>query len=46
MLVRGYIAGVYGVFRGGLGGVRGYEGACGIYFVSETAHVELKSGRV
>ena len=40
---------IYGVSRGCLGGVRGYEGdqgVCRVCFVSETAQVELKSGRV
>ena len=37
------------MFRGRLGGVRGikeYQGVFRVYFVSETAQVELKSGRV
>jgi hypothetical protein len=33
------------VFRGALRGIRGCLGFT-VYFVSETAHVELKSGRV
>jgi len=32
--------------RGGAGGFRGYGGKCRVYFVSETAQIELKSGRV
>ena len=43
----------YGVFRGCLGGdkgvIRGYQGVLGglrVYFVSETAQVELRRGRV
>ena len=35
-----------GLFRGGLGGVWGNQGLCRVFFVSETAQVELKSGRV
>jgi len=31
---------------GCLAGVKGYEGVCMVYHVSETAQVELKSGRV
>jgi len=37
---------IQGLCRGCLGGVRGYQGVSGVYFVSETAQVELKSGRV
>ena len=37
---------VYRLFRGCTGGVRGCEGVLRMYFVSETAQVELKSGRV
>ena len=37
---------VQGLLKGCLGGVRGYEGVSRVYFVSETAQVELKSGRV
>jgi len=36
---------VYGVFRGSSGGIRDCQGALRVYFVSETAQVELKSGR-
>ena len=39
----GYIS---GLFKGCLGGVRGYQGVCRVYFVSETAQVELTSERV
>ena len=35
-----------GLFRGCLGGDRGYEGCLGCSFVSETAQDELNSGRV
>jgi len=35
-----------GLFRGCLEGVRGYQGVPRVYFVSETAQVELNSGRV
>jgi len=35
-----------GLFTGCSSGVRGHEGVCRVYFVSETAQVELKSGRV
>ena len=41
--------GIRGAFRGCLGGVRGYQGfqgVCGVYFVTETVQVELRSGRV
>jgi len=34
------------LFRGCLGGVEGHYGVFRVYFVSETAQVELKSGRV
>jgi len=34
------------LFRGSLVGDRGYEGGFRVHFVSETAKVELKSGRV
>ena len=34
------------MFRGCFGRVDGYEGVFGVYFVSETAQVELKSGQV
>ena len=47
------LGGVLGAFRGRLGGVEGvlggareYQGVCKLCFVSETAQVELKSGRV
>ena len=39
---RGCLGGVYGV----LWGIRGYQGASRVCFVSETAQVELKRGRV
>jgi hypothetical protein len=35
-----------GLFTGCLGGIRGYQGVSRVIFVSETAQVELKSGRV
>jgi len=35
-----------GLFRGRLGGIRGFGGLFMVYLVSETAQVELKSGRV
>jgi hypothetical protein len=35
-----------GLFRGCLGGVRAYWAGFRVYFVSETAQVELRSGRV
>ena len=35
-----------GLFRWCVGGFRGYEGVLRVYFVSENAQVELKSGRV
>jgi len=35
-----------GLCRGCFGGVRGYEGGFRLYFVSETAQVEPKSGGV
>ena len=35
-----------GLISGCLEGVRGHKGASGVYFESETAQVELKSGRV
>ena len=35
-----------GLFRGCLEGVKGHYGAFRVYLVSETAQVELKSGRV
>jgi hypothetical protein len=35
-----------GMFRGCSGGIRGCYGVCRVYFVSETAQVELRSGRV
>ena len=34
------------MFRECIGGVNGYLGMCRVYFVSETAEVELKSGRL
>ena len=34
------------MFRRCLGGVRGYQGLCRVYFVLETAQVALKTGRV
>ena len=37
---------IQGGVRGCSGGIRGYCGVCGVYFVSETAQVELKTGRV
>ena len=37
---------VQGLLRRCLRGIRGYEGACRLYFVSETAQVELRSGPV
>jgi hypothetical protein len=37
---------MYGLLRGCLGGVRGHEGGCRVYFMSETAQAELKCGRV
>jgi len=37
---------IEGLSRGCLGGVRGYWGVFGVYYESETAQVELKSGRV
>ena len=37
---------MYGLMRGCLGGVRGHQGVYRARFVSETAQVELKSGRV
>jgi len=40
---RGFIQ---GLSRGCLAGVRVYEGVFRVLFVSETAQVELKSGRV
>jgi len=44
------LCGIGGARRGCLGGVyrgcQGYSGVSGVYFVSETAQVELKSGRV
>ena len=42
---RGCLAGVQGVLggiRGCLGGVRGYQGVFRVYYVTETAEVELK----
>jgi len=38
--------GIGGAFRGCLGGVKGHYGVFRVYFVSETAQVELKSGGV
>jgi len=35
-----------GRYKGCLGGVREYQGVCRVCFVSETAQVELRSGRV
>ena len=35
-----------GSLRGCAGGVKGYQGVFGVCIVSETAQVELKSGRV
>jgi len=35
-----------GALMGRLGGIRGCQGMSRVYFVSETAQVELKSGRV
>jgi len=37
---------ILGLFWGCLGVVMGYEGLCRVYFVSESAQVELRSGRV
>ena len=37
---------LFELFKGCLGGVRGYEGVFRVYIVSETAQLELKSGRV
>jgi hypothetical protein len=37
---------IQGLFGVCLVGVRGYEGVPRVYFVSETAQVELKDGRV
>jgi len=37
---------MYGLFKECLGGDRGYEWVCRVYFVSATAQVELRSGRV
>ena len=37
---------ILGFCRGCLAGVRGYQGVSRVYFVSETAYVEPKSGRV
>jgi len=34
------------LFRECVGGVKGHYGMFGVYFVSETAQVELKSGRM
>jgi len=34
------------LFKGCLGDVRRFWGVCRVYFVTETAQVELKSGRV
>jgi len=36
---------IQGLRRGCLGGLEGHFGVSGMYFVSETAQVELKSGR-
>ena len=36
----------WGLFKGSVGGVCGYQGVSKVYFVSETARVELHSGRV
>jgi len=36
---------IWGIFRGGLGGVRGYQGVYMMNFVSETAQVEMESER-
>jgi hypothetical protein len=38
--------GIGGACMGHSGGVSGYEGVTMVYLVSETAQVELKSGRV
>ena len=40
------IGGTFGSCRGRLGGVRGHQGVLHVYSVSETAQVELKSGRM
>jgi len=37
---------IQGLFKGCSGGMRRCSGALRVYFVSETAQVELKSGRV
>ena len=37
---------IQGLFRGCSGGIKGHCGVCRVYFVSETAQVELNSGRV
>jgi len=40
-----HLGGVSGVFGGCLGGIGGCEGVLRVYCVSETAQIELKSGR-
>jgi len=37
---------IWGLFRECVLGIRGYEGVSRVYFVPETAQVELKTGRV
>jgi len=37
---------IQGLFRGSSGDIRGYCGVCRVYFMSETAQIELKIGRV
>jgi len=37
---------IQGLPEGCLGGIRGYQGVLRVYFVSEQAQVELRSGRV
>jgi len=34
------------LFRAYIRGIKGYQGVIGVYFVPETAQVELKSGRL
>ena len=43
---RGAIRGCLGGFQELSGGVKEYQGVFRVYFVSETAQVELRSGRV
>ena len=44
--IGGACRGRFGGLSGVLGGIRGCEGVCRLYFVSEMPEVELKSGRV